>query len=282
MARIISIQSHVLHGHVGNSAAVPAMHALGAQVTAVPTTLLSNHPHYPTMRGQILDAALVADLLLGIEERGVVGEATVLVTGFLGSVAIGEVVADFITRALSANPGLTYICDPVLGDDDLGGFADPALLQLFRDRLLPQASVITPNGWEARRITNAAEGISEIELLQALRNHGSRDAVITGGSATQEMLRTLVLEESTIWAVETPRLSVRPAGTGDLFTGALAAGLAQGSNLIDTARRATAVTFAMLERTPGNPWAEMPVEDQIVDITRNTVPLAAIPVGKLG
>lgn len=281
MARIISIQSHVLHGHVGNSAAVPAMRALGAQVTAVPTTLLSNHPHYPTIRGHILDAGLVADLLLGIEERGLVSDAAVLVTGFLGSVAIGEVVADFIARTLSANPALIYICDPVLGDDDLGGFADPALLELFRGRLMPLSSIVTPNGWEARRITGTAENISELDLLKALRDHGVRDAVITGGSAINELQRTLVLEGAAVSAIETPRLAVRPAGTGDLFTGALAAEIARGSTLLDAAARATAITFAMLERTSGTPWAEMPVEDQIEDIAHNAAPFSAIPVGRL-
>jgi pyridoxine kinase len=85
MKRVVSIQSQVAYGHVGNSAAVFPMQAKGVQVVAVPTALLSNHPHYPTMRGQMLPASLVADLLLGIEERGVVDENTILLTGYLGT-----------------------------------------------------------------------------------------------------------------------------------------------------------------------------------------------------
>ena len=87
---VISIQSQVVTGHVGNSAAVYPMQAEGVTVAAVPTTLLSNHPRYPTTRGRVLDADLVADLLLGVEERGLIEQAAVLITGYLGSPAIAS------------------------------------------------------------------------------------------------------------------------------------------------------------------------------------------------
>ena len=97
---VISIQSQVVTGHVGISAAVYPMQAEGVTVAAVPTTLLSNHPQYPTMRGRVLDADLVTDLLLGVEERGLIEQAAVLITGYLGSPAIAAAVADFAERAL--------------------------------------------------------------------------------------------------------------------------------------------------------------------------------------
>ncbi|MCG2841528.1 pyridoxal kinase [Sandaracinobacter sp. RS1-74] len=271
MTRIISIQSQVLFGHVGNSAAVPAMRIHGAEVTAVPTTLLSNHPHYPSMRGRLLEPELVADLLLGVEERGLVDEAAVLVTGYMGRPETGDVVAGFVERALRRNPKLLYVCDPVLGDDDLGGFTDPALLEVFRERLVPLAAVATPNGWEARLLAGVGEGAAGLELLAALRGAGFRDMVVTGGSASGERLRALVLDGVEASAVETARLPVRPAGTGDFFTGVLAAELAEGAALPAAAARAMAVTFAMLERTPLAPWAEMPVETALADV------LAAAP-----
>ena len=111
---VISIQSQVVTGHVGNSAAVYPMQAEGVTVAAVPTTLLSNHPRYPTTRGRVLDADLVADLLLGVEERGLIEQAAVLITGYLGSPAIAAVVADFAERALERNPKLVYLCDPLM------------------------------------------------------------------------------------------------------------------------------------------------------------------------
>ena len=112
---VISIQSQVAFGHVGNSAAVFPMQMHGIDVTAVPTTLLSNRPGYPSIRGRVLEAELVADLLRGIEERGAVDACGMILSGYLGSAAIAAVVADFVARARARNPKLVYCCDPVLG-----------------------------------------------------------------------------------------------------------------------------------------------------------------------
>src|SRR5580704_12039650 len=112
---VISIQSQVAYGHVGNSAAVFPMQMHGIDVIAVPTVLLSNRPGYPTIRGRVLEAQLVRDLLLGIEERGTIESSSMILSGYLGSAEIAAVVADFVTRAKARNPKLTYCCDPVLG-----------------------------------------------------------------------------------------------------------------------------------------------------------------------
>jgi len=105
---VISIQSQVAYGHVGNSAAVFPLQMHGIDVIAVPTTLLSNRPGYPTIRGRVLEAQLVADLLQGIEERGAVDHCKMILSGYLGSVEIGAVVADFVARAKARNPALRY------------------------------------------------------------------------------------------------------------------------------------------------------------------------------
>src|ERR1700735_5604294 len=124
---VISIQSQVAYGHVGNSAAVFPLQMHGIDVIAVPTTLLSNRPGYPTIRGRVLDAQLVADLLRGIEERGAVDGCRMILSGYLGSAEIAAVVADFVARARARNPSLLYCCDPVLGDRDRGLFVQGPL-----------------------------------------------------------------------------------------------------------------------------------------------------------
>src|SRR4051794_39110467 len=145
---VISIQSQVAYGHVGNSAAVFPMQMQGIDVTAVPTTLLSNRPGYPTLRGRVLDAPLVAELLLGIEERGAVDTSSAILSGYLGSPEIAAVVVDFVRRAKARNPALTYCCDPVLGDRDRGLFVQADIPPLVRDLLCPLADLITPNHFE--------------------------------------------------------------------------------------------------------------------------------------
>src|SRR3981189_658679 len=95
---VISIQSQVAFGHVGNSAAVFPMQMHGIDVIAVPTTLLSNRPGYPTIRGRVLDAQLLADLLRGIEERGAVDTATMILSGYLGSADKPATAGGFVSR----------------------------------------------------------------------------------------------------------------------------------------------------------------------------------------
>src|ERR1700751_5667534 len=119
---VISIQSQVPFGHVGNSAAVFPLQMHGIDVIAVPTTLLSNRPGYPTLRGRVLEAELVADLLRGVEERGAVERASMILSGYLVWADIASVVAGFVTRAKALNGALRYSLDPVLGDRDRGLF----------------------------------------------------------------------------------------------------------------------------------------------------------------
>ena len=145
---VISIQSQVAYGHVGNNAAVFPMQMHGIDVIAVPTTLLSNRPGYPTIRGRVLEAQLVADLLLGIEERDALDTCEAILSGYLGSPDIAAVVADFVARARARNPAPTYCCDPVLGDRDGGLFVQADIPPLMRDLLCPLADIITPNHFE--------------------------------------------------------------------------------------------------------------------------------------
>lgn len=260
---VISIQSQVVHGKVGNSAAVPVLQAHGLTVAPVPTTLLSNHPHYPTMRGEVLPARLVTDLLQGVEERGLVDSAAALVTGYLGSTEIGEVVADFVARAKDRRSALLYICDPVCGDDDLGMFVDSGLKRLFLKRLLPLADIATPNAWELRTLMDTPDLLA---AGRALQEFGPRQIVVTGGDAHASELTTLVFAGERVSRIVTDRLPARPAGTGDLFTAVLTAQLATGHALEGAVAHAVAATYDVLQRTAPLTWSEMPIETMLPQI----------------
>ena len=174
---VISIQSQVAFGHVGNSAAVFPMQLHGIDVIAVPTTLLSNRPGYQTIRGRVLDAELVADLLRGIEERGAVDSATMILSGYLGSAANAAVVADFVARAKAKNPALLYCCDPVLGDRDRGLFVHADIPPLVRDLLCPLADIVTPNHFEFEWLSGAKAATID-QLLKAARAFMARGTVV--------------------------------------------------------------------------------------------------------
>lgn len=261
---VVSVQSQVAFGHVGNSAAAFPMRASGVEVVEVPTALLSNHPHYSTMHGTILDAELVGGLLTGIAERGVAARASVLLSGFLGRAETAETLAAFLVRARADNPGLVYLCDPVMGDADLGHFVDAPLRRAFAARLVPLADVILPNAFELENLSGIAIAGPD-DVARARKVLGCPAVVATSVPVAGQpgLLATVVATADTCHSFEVARLPVRPAGTGDLLAGLTAARLAQGMALPEAVGRAVAGVTQALLRTSGEPWAEMPIAASI-------------------
>jgi pyridoxine kinase len=257
---VISIQSQVAFGHVGNSAAVFPMQMHGIDVIAVPTTLLSNRPGYPTIRGRVLDAPLVADLLLGVEERGALDTCRMILSGYLGSSEIAAVVADFVARAKARHPNLIYCCDPVLGDRDRGLFVRAGIPPLVRDLLCPLADIITPNHFEFEFLCGAKVTAIDQVIAQARILRGPSTVVVTSAELADTPageIETLAVERSKAWRVRTPKLPISPNGTGDLFAALFASARVLGSDTPDALAHAASAIFAVLERTALSGTAEM-------------------------
>ena len=263
---VISIQSQVAYGHVGNSAAVFPMQLHGIDVVAVPTTLLSNRPGYNTIRGRVLDAQLVAELLLGIEERGAVDTAQMILSGYLGSADNAAVVADFVARAKARNPALAYCCDPVLGDRDRGLFVHADIPPLVRDRLCPLADIVTPNHFEFEWLcgTKAATIDQVIEAARNLMARGPSTVVVTSAELSDTPdgeIETVAVERAAdgyeAWRVRTPKLPISPSGTGDLFAALLVSARVHGNDTPEALSHAASAIFAVLERTASSATEEM-------------------------
>ncbi|WP_374299119.1 pyridoxal kinase [Paracoccus sp. (in: a-proteobacteria)] len=253
---VISIQSQVVHGHVGNSAAVFPMQAAGLEVAAIPTVIFSNTPDYPTLRGAPLPPGLFADLLLGAEERGLPQRAEWMMTGYIGSVEVGLLVADFVARAKAANPSLRYLCDPVMGDHGPGLYVPPELAQVMRDRLLPLADLATPNSFELGYLTGRTiTGVADLRDAAAdLRMAAGSTLVATGcvlRDSPADHLESVILGPHGMTRHPTRRLPFALPGTGDLYAGLVMAGLARGRDLtraVETAQDLTAAALAHADR----------------------------------
>jgi pyridoxine kinase len=291
---VISIQSQVAYGHVGNSAAVFPMQMHGIDVIAVPTTLLSNRPGYPTIRGRVLEAQLVADLLQGVEERGALDTAQTILSGYLGSAEIAAVVADFVRRAKAGNPALTYACDPVLGDRDGGLFVHAEIPLLMRDLLCPLADIITPNHFEFEWLCGTKISTIEemIEAAQSFMMRGPSTycpstVVVTSAELAdtpEGEIETIAVERSharcQAWRVGTPRLPISPSGTGDLFAALLVSARVRGSDTADALSHAASAIFAVLERTAARGTEEMRIVESaglLAHPTRRFDAIAVVP-----
>jgi pyridoxine kinase len=113
---VLSIQSHVAYGHVGNSSAVFPLQRLGIEVWPVHTVQFSNHTGYGEWRGRVFDGQAVEEVVDGITDRGVLGSCDAVLSGYLGSSDIGHAVVQTVGRVRAANPDALYCCDPVIGD----------------------------------------------------------------------------------------------------------------------------------------------------------------------
>ena len=145
---ILSIQSHVAYGHVGNAAAVFPLQRMGHEVWPIHTVQFSNHTGYGAWRGQVFDAGLIADCVLGLEERGALARCDGVLSGYMGSADTGVAILDAVARVRAAHPSALYCCDPVMGDVGRGMFVRPGIPEFLRDRVVPMADVATPNHFE--------------------------------------------------------------------------------------------------------------------------------------
>ncbi|MDB5587212.1 MAG: Pyridoxal kinase [Devosia sp.] len=253
---VISIQSQVIHGHVGNSAAVFPLQLAGFEVAAVPTVLLSNHPAYPSVKGRVMDAGLVADLLAGLEDRGLLDSTRVLVTGYIGSPEIAAVVVDFVTRAKARNPDLLYVCDPVMGDFGPGFYVKPEVREAIIGRLVPLADIMTPNRFEFDALVGRASPDTSA-LVAAARSLGKSIVLVTGSPAAPQSIETIAVDQSAAWRVATPALVTKASGTGDLLTALFVAATLKGRATPDALADAVSGVFSIIEATVAQDGLEL-------------------------
>ena len=249
--RILSIQSSVAYGHVGNSAAVFPLQRLGHEVWPVNTVQFSNHTGYGEWRGPHFTPADVASVITGVAERGVLPSCDAVLSGYQGDAEMGAVILDAVSQVKSANPLAVYCCDPVMGDVDRGFFVRPGIPEFMRDHVVPAADLVTPNQFEldfltGRTTTTMDEVLAAVSALQAL---GPSHVLVTSVLPHEGAMDIVAAAPEGVWAVTTPRLPFTPNGCGDLTAALYLAHLfTDGSPA--TALAATASTvYAVLEET---------------------------------
>jgi pyridoxine kinase len=251
---ILSIQSSVAYGHVGNSAAVFPLQRIGVEVWPVMTVHFSNHTGYGAWRGMVLPAEAVSGVVQGIEERGVLGKCDGVLSGYMGDASIGEVILDAFVRVQKANPNAVYCCDPVMGDVGPGFYVRPGIPEFMRDRALPVATIITPNQFELEYLSNrvVTDMASVLGAVDAVSTRGPRVVLATSlrrTDATPGSIEVLAADPTEAFTVETPLLPLHVSGTGDMTAALFFAHWLQ-TRSIRTALEATvASVYAVLEAT---------------------------------
>ncbi len=220
---ILSIQSQVVYGHVGNSAAVFALQRLGHDVWPLSTVSFSNHPGHGGYRGRDADPAEMMDLVRGLDERGFLKRCDAVLSGYQRTPLIAEATLAVVSEVRNANRRALWCCDPVLGDRHTGLYVDEALPPLVLDRLVPEADIVTPNAFELQQLTHAPVDtmisvLGACHMLQSMMRPEGPRIVLCTSVPDGDAVATLAVQGEDALIVPTPKLDNVPQGAGDLLT----------------------------------------------------------------
>lgn len=276
MPSVLSIQSRVAYGHVGNAAAVFALQRLGVEAWALDTVAFSNHTGHGQWRGSAVTAAAVIELFEGIAALGVLPQLDAVLSGYLGDRATGPVLLDIVERVRQANPAALFCCDPVIGDDT-GPYVTNGIAEFFRDRALPIADIVTPNRFELEYLAGrpvASLGDAAVAAA-SLRARGPRIVLVTSLAPAPDRAALLAAGADGAWIVETPRLPLTVNGCGDVAAAVFLAHLLRGGALAEALALTAAAMFALIERTARLGRRELALvaaQDELAAPTRRFTP----------
>lgn len=251
---LLSIQSHVAYGHVGNAAAVFPLQRLGIEVWPIHTVQFSNHTGYGSWKGRVFDGDSIRELVDGIDARDVLGECHGVISGYMGSADIGEAILESVARVKRANPSAHYCCDPVIGDVGRGVFVRPGIPEFMKTRAVPAADFITPNQFEleylsGRTVKTLAEAREAVRAVHAL---GPRVILVTSlhtGDTPDDCIDLLASDPLGVVRVRTPKLPISVNGAGDAIAALFFAHALRVGSLAEALSRAASAVFGILRYT---------------------------------
>jgi pyridoxine kinase len=251
---ILSIQSHVAYGHVGNAAATFALQRIGVEVWPIHTVQFSNHTGYGAWTGRVFEAGLITELVHGIAERGALGQCDGVLSGYMGSAETGAAILDAVARVKAANPKARYCCDPVIGDVGRDVFVRPGIPEFMRERAVPAADVVTPNQFELDHMTGRTsatrrDALAAIEALHALGPQAILVTSLHTDETPPDAIDLVASDGSARFRVRTPKLPISVNGAGDAIAALFFAHYLRSGSAAEALSRATSSVFGVLRRT---------------------------------
>jgi pyridoxine kinase len=250
---ILSIQSHVVYGYAGNTAAVFPIQRLGREVWAVNTVEFSNHTGYGSWKGKVLGGELAEELIAGLDERGALPRCEAVLSGYLGDAAVARAVTGAVHKVRKVAPNALYCCDPVMGDVGRGFYVKPDIPEIFKNDLVPLADIITPNQFELEALTGVETNTVDnarraVDLIHA---KGPRIVLVTSfrGGESSEHIEMLASDKSGMYLITTPELpiAVGMAGSGDITAAVFLSRYLETGDVVKTLELCTASIFGIIE-----------------------------------
>ncbi len=257
MSLILSVQSHVSYGYVGNCAAIPPMQALGHDVIALNTVHFSNHTGYGDWQGRVTSLDDLSDLIRGIKARGLFPQIDAILTGYLGDSALGALVLDTLAEIRRDNPACIYSCDPVMGDVGRGFFVQDDVPQFFKDHALDAADILIPNQFEAGYLSGIEINDHDTarRACDVLHDRGAKTILITSyhpmDLALGEISMYLSDKDTGTYLVKTPRFSMDPMpnGAGDVTAATFTGHILNGRSPVEALQYTAGALHALFTKT---------------------------------
>jgi pyridoxine kinase len=251
---LISIQSHVAYGHVGNAAATFPLQRIGVEVWPIHTVQFSNHTGYGEWTGRVFDGGMIREVFAGIEKRGVLGECDGILSGYMGSDDIGAAILETVAAVKEANVAAQYCCDPVIGDVGRGIFVREGIPEFMRDKAVPAADIITPNQFELEYLAGheTRTMAQAFAAIDALHERGPRAVMVTSLHTDQtpaDCLDLLASDADGRFHVRTPKLPLAINGAGDAIAALFFAQYLREGDIGDALSLAASAVFGILCKT---------------------------------
>lgn len=214
---ILSIQSRVISGYVGNAAATPVLQRLGHTVWPIDTVTFSNHPAHGSYTGGYRPTHEINALVKGLQARSLLSECDGLLSGYLGVAETGIAVRNAAALVRNANSTAFWCCDPVMGDN--GAFyVEDGIPEFFRDHAVPSADIVMPNVFEASYLTGqmAETCVEAKQAATVLLGQGPKVVIITG-IRQNNSIGALLATANGMWLCMAPTVDVAASGAGDVF-----------------------------------------------------------------
>jgi len=273
---ILSIQSHVAYGHVGNSAAVFPLQRMGVEVWPIHTVQFSNHTGYGNWQGQVFDERTIREIMGGIEQRGILSGCDGVLSGYMGGADIGAAILHAVAAVKRANPAAKYCCDPVIGDAGRGVYVRDGIPEFMKAKAVPAADVVTPNQFEldylsGRESKSLADAMAAVKAVHAL---GPRAILVTSlhtAETPADAIDLLGSDETGCFRLRTPKLPLTVNGAGDAIAALFFAHYLRSAKIGAALSRAASAIFGVLAKTAQAGAREIQLvaaQDEIVNPSR--------------
>ncbi|MCX8618328.1 pyridoxal kinase PdxY [Gilliamella sp. B2923] len=258
MKNILSIQSHVVFGHAGNSAAVFPMRRLGVNVWPLNTVQFSNHTQYRQWTGTVMPASHLTEIVDGINAIDELKHCDAILSGYMGSPEQGNAIIEIVKKVKAVNPNAIYLCDPVMGHPEKGCFVAPGVAEFLCNSALPMADMMAPNILELEELNGKQQIKNVDEAIVACRElckKGPKAILVKHLSRAgyrKDRFEMLLVTEQEAWHIERPLVDFgerQPVGVGDMTSGLFLANILLGKSLVEALEHTTSAVYAVMLET---------------------------------